>query len=551
MARPRSAGGTELSTHTIHAPTLRRCFAAQDGAAAAPSPQKNYLAAPETDALRVVSNLERSLVIAYAAAVSTVHEKVEQAVRKRHLLKDGESLLVAVSGGLDSMALLHLLSELSGRHGWKLTVAHLNHLLRGRSSNADEHLVVRTARKLRLRAVVERADIRDVARQQNLSLEMAARQVRHEFLARTAARLGIKSVLLGHHADDQLELFFLRLFRGAGSEGLAGMKWVAPSPARSHIAASKRSKPFARPLLVRPLLGIARKELAEWVRENKIPFREDATNAALDIQRNRIRHELLPLLRRRYQPALDRTVSRLMEIAAADSEFVSATASAWLKAKRRSSFSSLPVAVQRRCLQLQLLDLNVAPDFELVENLRTVPGRRIMVSPALALRVGSDGRLERTILSEAASKPGASSDFSPLKPLILDLSSGRGRIRFGGLAIQWQIQNSKSTHVRKGRAALRAAFGGTEYFDAATLGSRLVLRHWQPGDRFQPIGMRSGVKLQDIFVNEKIPRNERHRLVILARDDGGLVWVEKLRISERFKLTSLTNRRLLWKWARI
>jgi tRNA(Ile)-lysidine synthase len=423
--------------------------------------------------------------------------------------------------------------------------------LRGRSSNADEHLVVRTARKLHLRAVVERADIRDVALRQNLSLEMAARQVRHEFLARTAVRLGIKSVLLGHHADDQLELFFLRLFRGAGSEGLAGMKWIAPTPAKLHIAASTGSRPLSRPLLIRPLLGIARKDLAGWVRENKIPFREDATNAALDIQRNRIRHELLPLLRRRYQPALDRTISRLMEIAAAESEFVTATASGWLKAKRRSSFPNLPAAVQRRCIQLQLLDLDLAPDFELVENLRTVPGRRIMVSPTLALRLGSDGRLERTILSQAPGNPGSSSGFRPLKPVILDLSPGRGLIRFGGLAVQWQIQASKTTYARKGRAALRAAFSGTEYFDAAALGSRLILRHWQPGDRFQPIGMRSAVKLQDIFVNEKIPRSERHKLVILARDDGELVWVEKLRISERFKLTSLTNRRLLWKWARI
>ena len=130
-------------------------------------------------------------------------------------------------------------------------------------------------------------------------------------------------VALAHHADDQVELFFLRLLRGAGGEGLAGMKWRSPSPVDGKIT------------LVRPLLDATKAELREFARENKIRFREDATNARLDLPRNRVRNELLPLLRRRYQPALTRTILRLMEIVGAEAEVVGEMARQWLDSRRR------------------------------------------------------------------------------------------------------------------------------------------------------------------------------------------------------------------------
>ena len=148
------------------------------------------------------------------------------------------------------------------------------------------------------------------AAQSKLSVEMAARKLRHEFLARTAQKQKISTIALAHHADDQVELFFLRLLRGAGGEGLAGMKWRSPSPA---------DKNLARP----PAAGFFQKRnLLAFARENKIRFRDDATNFSTDFLRNRIRNELLPLLRKNYQPGLDKTILRLMEIVGAEAEFV-------------------------------------------------------------------------------------------------------------------------------------------------------------------------------------------------------------------------------------
>ena len=214
---------------------------------------------------------------------------VEENIQSRKLFKRGQKIMVAVSGGLDSMVLLHVLRKFSARHKWKVTVAHFNHQLRGRASDADEKLVRKTAAAMKLQFMVERADVKQFARESKLSIEMAARKLRHEFFARAARKQKIKTIALAHHADDQVELFFLRLLRGAGGEGLAGMKWQSSSPADKKIT------------LVRPLLDLSKEELRRFARENKIQFRDDATNFSSNFLRNRIRHELLPLLREKYQ----------------------------------------------------------------------------------------------------------------------------------------------------------------------------------------------------------------------------------------------------------
>jgi tRNA(Ile)-lysidine synthase len=497
--------------------------------------------------------------------VSNLLERVEEFICRRGLLRRGQSVLVAVSGGVDSMVLLHVLHKFSRKHSWRLVVAHLNHRLRGRSSDADERLVVRTARKLGLPVVVEHAEVKRFAREKKLSLEMAARKVRHDFLARTALRLKIQTVALAHHADDQLELFFLRLLRGSGSEGLAGMKWIAPSPADVRSSAFRQSgksrlKAELQTMLVRPLLDVAKAELAAFAQENRIPFREDASNASLDIQRNRVRHELLPLLRRNYQSALDRTISRVMDILGAEGEFVGKVAAEWLaeiggarlpasragKAKpvparedarpTKTRFAKLPVAVQRRCIQLQLLRQKVAAEFDLVESLRTRPGHFIKVSPHLAVILEAEGAvgLKESKLVAAPN------------PAIfeVDLNSRGGEEVFSNVKFSWRVAARKFRKLPNPRA-------GRELFDADKVGARVVLRHWRAGDRFQPSGMNSRVKLQDSFTNQKIPRDERQQLIVAETARGEIFWVERLRIAERFKLSGETNRCLQWRWKRL
>ena len=419
------------------------------------------------------------------------------------------------------MVLLRLLHELSATHGWKLTVAHFNHQLRGRSSDADERLVRKTAASLGLPIVVDRGDVKALASARGLSIEMAARDLRHGFFARAARRLKIPAVALAHHADDQVELFFLRLLRGTGGEGLAGMKWRSPSPADPAIQ------------LVRPLLSAGKADLEEFARRNQVRFRDDASNTALDIQRNRIRHELLPLLRTRCQPALTKAVLRLMDLIGAEAKFVADAARQWLEAKRRPAFGRLPIAVQRRVLQLQLLRLNVPAVFEMIELLRESPNRPVSVSAAASVHRDDAG-----VVRVRTRRPFT---FNP-NELAVALKDRRGEIVFDGVRCRWRVAASNGVQ-RRSRAA------GCESFDADKVGQEILLRHWRIGDRFQPIGMLSPVKLQDWFTNQKIPRERRRELVLAATAAGEIFWVEGLRISEQFKLDPQTKHRLIWRWS--
>jgi len=355
---------------------------------------------------------------------------------------------------------------------------------------------------------------------------MAARAARHEFLARTAARLKIPGIALAHHADDQVELFFVRLLRGSGSEGLGGMKWRNLSPFRP--VGSKIE-------LVRPLLEQSKKLLREYAREEKIKSREDASNESQDILRNRIRHELLPLLRQKYQPALEKIILRLMDITGAEARVTEEVARKWISHKAfilPKQFSRLPLAIQRRVLQLELRRHKIGADFGLVERLRTNPGVPVSISPEISVVCDANGELH---LREPAG-------FAPnSKEIELHLKGGAGAIVFNGQRVEWKT-GPQRTFRRPQPIANR------EIFDAEKVGSHVILRHWRAGDRFQPIGMTQSVKLQDLFTNKGIPRAKRHELLVATTVKNEVFWVQGMRISERFKLTRATRRQLIWRW---
>lgn len=453
-------------------------------------------------------------------------EQVEKSTQTRKLFRRGQSILVAVSGGVDSMVLLHLLHQLSHRHDWRLTVAHFNHQLRGAASDADEKLVQVAARRLGLEFVSERGDVRGHQLKTKLSLEMAARGLRHGFLREAAERLKVGTVALAHHADDQAELFLLRLLRGAGGRGLSGMKWSNPSPVSPQLQ------------LVRPLLGHAKAEIKAFARANRIRFREDASNRSVDMLRNRIRRELLPLLAAKYETSVVPVILRTMEIIEAESAFVEQAAERWLKRKRPASFEGLHPAVQRQCLRIQLNDLFITATFDLIERLRTVPDQSVSVSRAFRVFRDQRGWVHRQ--NVAAKKAG----FNP-NETVCELTAAGGGRRFDGVDIHWLIV------PQTGRLPGLVPRPGQEWLDADKVGAFVCLRHWRAGDRFQPIGLEQPVKLQDLFTNLKIPREQRRELLVAEELSGRIFWVEGLRISEQFKLDKATGRVVKWQWRRL
>jgi tRNA(Ile)-lysidine synthase len=440
----------------------------------------------------------------------------------------GERVLVAVSGGVDSMVLLEVLHRLRGSNRWELTVAHFNHLLRGGESDLDEAFVRSVAASLGMPIVVGRGDVAKQGVDQQVSLEMAAREARHGFFVREAKERGIQKVLLAHHADDQAELFFLRLFRGAGSDGLGGMKKVSVSPFSESVQ------------LIRPLLESSKKELLSFAEAEGIDFREDGSNRDSNILRNRVRNQLLPLLREQYSESIVATVARSMSVLSAEHEFIESEAKRWLQDVKTDRsvkpFDSLAVALQREVLRLGLLAIQVVPEFWMIESLRNT-GTDPVITVAGGRRVvrSQKGCLSELLDGELAFNEATRS---------VDLSAGKQRVSFGGLQLCCELLE------RKDGPGPVVAKDGEEFFDADCVGGIVQLRHWRRGDRFQPIGMANSVKLQDWFTNQKVPAAKKRLLVLAEGSDDGLFWIEGLRIGERFKVSETTKRVLKIAWER-
>lgn len=429
----------------------------------------------------------------------------------------GQRILVAVSGGLDSICLMHLVAILAKQSRWELRVAHFHHGLRGADADADALFVRHLAHSLGWPFSLGRGRVAARQAETGESVEAAARELRHRFLASTAVRFQADCIALAHHAGDQAETVLIRLFRGAGGFGLGAMTATARSPVNASVT------------LVRPLLHRTRAELETIARKQHWEWREDLSNADPRILRNRIRHELLPLLRHKYCPAIDTLLCRTAEITAADARLSANSAAKWLNSKRRPQFRNLPLAIQRAVIRDQLQSLGVVAEFELTERLRTEPEVPHEVRIGRRLQRHLDGRV-RDIASPEFNPSGRARD--------VELVGLGGRFLFSGRTIRWSIQ---------GGDRLPSQAPNVEHFDADQVGNVLKLRHWKAGDRFQPLGFSASTKLQDLFVNRKVPvAHRRHRLVA-ATALGEIFWVEGLPPGEQFKISGASCRILTWK----
>jgi tRNA(Ile)-lysidine synthase len=234
-----------------------------------------------------------------------IPDPVLEIIESEKLMSPGDKVLAAISGGADSAALLHMLTQISRTLGITLAVAHLNHGLRGRESDGDQAFVERLAHSLGLPCYSGRTDVNALRKEKKLSLEEAARDARHGFLFATAAQHGFTKIATAHHADDNAELFLLNLFRGSGP---AGLKTMGASGHDSRV--------------IRPLIGISRKDILAYIQANGLAFRTDSSNTDPSYLRNRIRLDLLPLLNRDYQNGIREILNRTASIIRDDDTFL-------------------------------------------------------------------------------------------------------------------------------------------------------------------------------------------------------------------------------------
>jgi len=439
-----------------------------------------------------------------------VREKVLHYIREQKLLHAGDRVAAAVSGGADSVALLRVLLELREELGIVLAVAHFNHGLRGAESDADQAFVADLARQSGLEFFVGLADVRDHAVLNKLSLEAAGRELRYQWFARLATAQRLDAIATAHTLDDQAETVLLKFLRGAGTRGLAG---IYPEIARDHDQPAR---------IVRPLLGVSRDEVETYLESLGQSWREDTSNLDHRFLRNRVRHELLPLLEREYSPNIRQALSGLADLSRAEEAYWYEHVGRELRTRVTTGsldlagFSYLSLALQRRLLKRFAEENALTLDFEHVDQLRRCALGEFTRTelPGGRLAVNARGSLELRGCRQTAA-----ADYEAPLPI-----PGETRIPELGLTLRATI--------------VPEAFGRElppgELLSGDLLGPELAIRNWRPGDRFWPAHSRSEEKLKRLFSEEKIPAEQRSTWPVALRGDD-IVWVRGFPVAAAYR----------------
>ncbi|HEX9021230.1 MAG TPA: tRNA lysidine(34) synthetase TilS [Nitrospirota bacterium] len=429
------------------------------------------------------------------------------------MLTPRDRVLVAVSGGPDSVCLLSVLKELASDWDLSLHVAHLDHMFRGKQSADEALFVADIAKKLNIPATIEKIDVPAYCRERGLSPQAGAREARYSFFALTAQAIGAHRIATGHTADDQAETFLMRLLRGAGAAGLSAIP-----PRRDNI--------------IRPLIGVTREEVMEYVRSRKLEFMSDPSNSKPVYTRNRIRMDVLPALKK-FNPRIVGTLASEAALLRDENEAVEAhlagiaerviTQEKGVLLVKRDEFNALPTAFRRRLL-------------------RTIAGLAGMEPSTLSF-----DRIGEALSFMAAARTGRTMNLAS------SLTIGReyGRFVIGAKEPLKGFMHSIAVPgvtaipeldltVETSSGELRKApedddiYLWQAVFDYDKIRSFLTLRNRRPGDRFQPAGMAGrSKKLQDYFVDEKIPRRKRNKVPLLCSGED-ILWVMGHRLDGRF-----------------
>lgn len=446
-----------------------------------------------------------------------VFQTFKRAVERNRLVRPGDKVLVAYSGGPDSTALVDLLLELRREWPFEIALAHFNHKLR-RTAVRDERFVRAAAGRWKLPLFVKGQDVKAYARRQRLNLEEAGRELRYDFLRMTAAKSGANKIATGHTMNDQAETVLMRLLRGTGKHGLAGIS------------------PIVDGTIIRPLLGIERQNLERYLRRRGMKFCRDETNEDRRFLRNKVRLGLIPYLQKNYGPGIVRGLTRLASILQEEDDFLDRVTQKKCRrlvmgqgtAQRLDGrhLSSFPAALARRCVRQFLRELK--------GDLRGISYDD--VDAVLGLAEGKDLHLKKGLFLHREG------DYIFLREMTRSprayqyLWAGRGKLLISEIGIKFQVKRVRRTNIREFR------FDDTTrcYGDAGKLQFPLSVRSRRDGDRYRPLGSPGRKKLKEIFRAKGVSVQDRDRQPVFLSGEK-IVWVLGLPVAEEFKLTFQTK----------
>ena len=462
----------------------------------------------------------------------------------RHaMIKNGETVLVAVSGGADSLALLYGLHALHSQLNCQLHIAHLNHCLRP-DADADADFVQQHAAHLGLSCAIQTTDVSRLVKQWKLSVEAAARKARYQFYEEVSTQIGATKVALGHHQDDTAETVLMHLIRGSGSTGLKGIT------------------PIREFKFIRPLVGFTRQQIETFLASKGLVPRHDSTNTDTRYLRNRIRHELIPRLESDYNPNIRAGLSRTADVLGAESEYLDTVAQEAFEVCRvrdpdrvkalatlesvvldRTKLREFHIAIQRRVLRQSFFEMSGDTEDLYFTHCEAMLSLIEGEAPHAALALPDGLRFRRVYqhlifdvrINSSSSFPIETERFA--YPLAVP---GQTFIAALNTEIIAELGDIRSREVR---TLPDGKFEAIFDYEKVKEVLPLTVRNRRQGDRFQPYGMRGTKKIKDFMIDTKVPRDERDRIPMLVCGDK-VLWVVGYTTSDPFKIHSGTRQYL-------
>jgi tRNA(Ile)-lysidine synthase len=451
--------------------------------------------------------------------MSGFSKKVKSAIIE--LIAPGDKVLVAVSGGADSMALLYLLEQFSKELDYELVVAHLNHLARGEESDKDASFVEKKAGKLSLPVFVDKIDVKKSLLKS--SFQESARILRYQFLEDVLNSVKGDKIALGHHADDRIETVLMNFLRGTGLRGLAGI-------------------PEARGHLIRPLLSCTRSEIENYLNEHNLSYRTDSSNNDTKYLRNKIRHKVIPFLKK-YNPDISVKISGLADIARDEDQ--------WMSEKTRELYSELVTPEnERMCLEIKKFESqSLAMKRRLIReifyrlngSLRGITALHVqqVLDLFFNARVGCWLKLPCNVRVVCGYDSVCFSLFGD--SALTKINKKTKRLEIPGVTNMHQI--GVQFHARIVEPFLPQHINPTQaYLDFEKTGKKIQIRFFQQGDNFVPLGMHGHKKVKSYFIDQKVPLIERSCIPILTNSRDDIIWIYGERISETFRVAKSTTK---------
>jgi len=454
-------------------------------------------------------------------AMQSFLTQVSEFIRSHRLIKPGQRILIAVSGGKDSMALLHALIYLRKAWSLSLCVVHIHHGIRDEEADRDERFVMDSARAFNLPFYSIRVDVPCVARETGCSLEETARNLRRAAIMGILHRIGFDLVALGHQADDQSETILLHLMRGSGIRGLGGM-----TPMRG--------------CFIRPLLFVLRQEIDAFVADTGIPYREDSSNQDRRFLRNRLRLDILPSIRDAFGNTVTHRINRAGQAAGEVDTYIRAeTEDAWEHVAIRETSREITLEIDSFLSYFKIIQKSMAA--LAIEKLTGFSSFLTTEGYERVLRLAEKGKSGAQVLLDQKARvirSGGNLVFMTSIPALKEYRVGKNsEIRIPELGLTLRVTESDPGIPED----LKRHDRYTEYADDDKIKVPITVRSCRAGDSFIPLGMKGRKKIHDFFIDEKIPIYRR-RVVPLLCSGKDIVWVGGYRMDDRFKVTAWTKR---------